>query len=136
MSPNLTSEQPINTAVPRNHFDSSIYVDSEPSVVDSVEFKKKKGGVKLSNDIRHTNTGKSALLNHWIGFSKDSVERVKRGQSIIDIETVKNPAARVESRPSLWGLNVANESQKSQPDISKASLRTKLDQYYQRKVDE
>lgn len=78
------------------------------------------------------NSGKSALLNHWMDYSRDSVERVRRGQSIIDKETVKHPAARKNNRPSLWGLNVANEAQQNsnssnEAAINKAKLRQKLD---------
>ena len=63
-----------------------------------------------TNDIRNRNSGKSQLLHHWVDFSADSVERVKRGQSIIDVETIRHPAAKKDSRPSLWGLNVTTEA--------------------------
>lgn len=95
-------------------------------------------GTHAANDIRNMNSGKSDLLRHWVGFSKDSVERVKRGQSIIDVETIKHPAAKKDNRPSLWGLNVTTEAQKNYKDstINKALLRRKLDQFYKETVDE
>ena len=50
---------------------------------------------------------------------------------------MKNPIARVDNRPSLWGHIDATEMQEASKDgaIDKATLRKKLDYYYKKKVN-
>ena len=57
---------------------------------------------------------------------------------MIDLETVKQPVAKKDNRPSLWGLNVAREAQESASHsaIPKAILRRKLDHYYDMQIAE
>ena len=114
------------------------YLESEMSQGDPHEFAQPGDLNDSVNNIRNTNDGKSQLLKHWIGFSADSVERVKRGQSMIALEAVKLPVAKRDNRPSLWGLNVASEAQESarQAAIPKAVLRRKLDHYYEKQIAE
>ena len=55
------------------------YLESEMSQGDPHEMMQSGDLNDSVNNIRSTNDGKSQLLKHWIGFSGDSVERVKRG---------------------------------------------------------